>query len=76
MDNRQDELEILDTAGQDEFVQFRHQWMRHKDAYIFVFSLTNRQSLRELDAYVWSGGGGWGGGGWPPPTAADGCHGP
>lgn len=52
VDNRQDNLEILDTAGQDEFTQYRHQWMRHKDAYIFVFSLTNRQSLHELDAYA------------------------
>jgi len=52
VDNRQDNLEILDTAGQDEFTQYRHQWMRHKDGYIFVFSLTNRQSLHELDAYA------------------------
>eukprot|EP00618_Florenciella_parvula_P018193 CAMPEP_0119481186 /NCGR_PEP_ID=MMETSP1344-20130328/9649_1 /TAXON_ID=236787 /ORGANISM="Florenciella parvula, Strain CCMP2471" /LENGTH=414 /DNA_ID=CAMNT_0007515553 /DNA_START=325 /DNA_END=1570 /DNA_ORIENTATION=+ len=52
VDNRQDQLEILDTAGQDEFTQYRHQWMRDKDAYIFVFSLTNKQSLHELDAYA------------------------
>jgi small GTP-binding protein len=41
-------LEILDTAGQDDFESLRPQWMMDKDGYIFVYSMDSAQSLEEL----------------------------
>lgn len=41
-------LDILDTAGQDDFESLRPSWMCDKDGYIFVFSLDEPQSLEEL----------------------------
>lgn len=38
-------LEILDTAGQDDFESLRGQWMMDKDGYIFVYSMDSRVSL-------------------------------
>ena len=32
-------LEILDTAGQEDFSTLRAQWMQNKDGYVFVYSL-------------------------------------
>jgi small GTP-binding protein len=39
VDNIRSKLELIDTAGQEEFTSFRHQWMKDKDAYVFVFRL-------------------------------------
>jgi len=41
-------LDILDTAGQDDFESLRPSWMIDKDGYVFVFSLDQPQSLEEL----------------------------
>lgn len=45
------QLEILDTAGQDDFESLRPQWMMERDAYVFVFALDQGDSLRELDPF-------------------------
>ncbi|OQR95717.1 ras [Thraustotheca clavata] len=44
-------LEILDTAGQDDFESLRAQWMMDKDAYVFVYSMDSRTSLHELQPF-------------------------
>ncbi|KAI9915129.1 hypothetical protein PsorP6_007720 [Peronosclerospora sorghi] len=44
-------LEILDTAGQDDFESLRGQWMIDKDGYIFVYSMDSRISLHELQPF-------------------------
>lgn len=41
-------LEILDTAGQEDFSTLRAQWMQNKDGYVFVYSLTDKASLSTL----------------------------
>ncbi|XP_038073846.1 ras-related protein R-Ras2-like [Patiria miniata] len=41
-------LDILDTAGQDEFNAMREQYMRTGDGFLLVFSLTNRTSFEEI----------------------------
>mmetsp|Transcript_7493 Transcript_7493/g.12032 ORF Transcript_7493/g.12032 Transcript_7493/m.12032 type:complete len:279 (-) Transcript_7493:348-1184(-) len=51
VDNRLCMLELLDTAGQDDFESLRHQWMQDKHGYIFVYSVLDRQSLDELDQF-------------------------
>ena len=45
-------LEILDTAGQDDFESLRPQWMLGKDGYLFVYSMADEKSLHELDPFV------------------------
>ncbi|TMW64509.1 hypothetical protein Poli38472_011389 [Pythium oligandrum] len=44
-------LEILDTAGQDDFESLRGQWMMDKDGYVFVYSMDSRLSLHELQSF-------------------------
>lgn len=42
------QLEILDTAGQDDFESLRPQWMMDKDGYIFVYAM-DREGSAETD---------------------------
>lgn len=51
MGDRTVQLQILDTAGQDDFESLRAQWMMEKDAYVFVFSLNARKSLDALEPF-------------------------
>jgi len=44
-------LEVLDTAGQDDFSALRPQWMMGKDGYIFVFGLDRDGSQNDLAQY-------------------------
>lgn len=44
-------LEVLDTAGQDDFSALRPQWMMGKDGYIFVFGLDKEGSQHDLTQY-------------------------
>ena len=43
-------LNILDTAGQEEFYALRDQYMRSGDGYIIVFSITSITSFLEVNA--------------------------
>lgn len=45
-------LEILDTAGQEDFSTLRAQWMMDKEGYIFVYSLVDRESIDQLYSFV------------------------
>ncbi|KAI1709420.1 ras family domain-containing protein [Ditylenchus destructor] len=38
-------LEVLDTAGQEEFATMREQYLRMGDGFLLVFSVTSRESL-------------------------------
>lgn len=51
VDNASCQLEILDTAGQDDFESLRPQWMQDKNGYIFVYCMTKESSLTELDPF-------------------------
>ena len=44
-------LQILDTAGQEEFQVMRDGWMRNGDCFLLVFSATSRRSFDELETY-------------------------
>ena len=41
-------LNILDTAGEEEYMAMRHGWMEHKDGLLLVFSLASRESFLSL----------------------------
>ena len=45
-------LDILDTAGQEEYSALRDSYVRSGDAYICVCSLTSMQSLVELHGFL------------------------
>ncbi|CAF1022499.1 unnamed protein product [Didymodactylos carnosus] len=47
IDNQIANLEILDSAGQEEFKPMRDQYMRIGEGFLLVFSLTDRSSLDE-----------------------------
>ena len=42
-------VEILDTAGQDEYTPLRETFMGSGDGYLLVYSITDDQTLEELD---------------------------
>ncbi|KAL9084375.1 MAG: hypothetical protein Q9165_008089 [Trypethelium subeluteriae] len=46
--NRHAVLEILDTAGTDQFTAFRELYIRQGHGFLLVFSITSMSSLREL----------------------------
>jgi GTPase KRas protein len=41
-------LDILDTAGQEEFSSMQDHWMRARDGYLFVYSITARTTFEEV----------------------------
>ena len=45
-------LDILDTAGQEEYSAMRDQYMRRGDCFLIVFSITSRSSFEEVDALI------------------------
>jgi len=42
-------LDILDTAGQDEFSALQDQWMREGKGFLLVYSIVSRVSFEEMD---------------------------
>lgn len=48
VDGRQVVLEILDTAGTEQFTSMRDVYMRNGQGFLLVFSITSRSSLAEL----------------------------
>jgi GTPase KRas protein len=43
-------LDILDTAGQEEFAQMQDQWMREGKGFLLVFNVCDKNSLDELES--------------------------
>ncbi|EPQ52697.1 hypothetical protein GLOTRDRAFT_46657 [Gloeophyllum trabeum ATCC 11539] len=41
-------LDILDTAGQEEYKAMRDQYMRTSEGFLLVYSITSRQSFEEI----------------------------
>ena len=44
-------LEIIDTAGQEEYSALRDTYMRTGQGFVLVYSITDRKSLDELDDF-------------------------
>ena len=44
-------LEVLDTAGQEEYTALRDQWIRDGEGFILVYSITNRHSFTRIQKF-------------------------
>ena len=44
-------LEILDTAGQEEFTALRDQWIRDCEGFIIIYSITSRESFEQIAGF-------------------------
>jgi len=48
IDNKTAILDILDTAGQEEFASMQDQWMREGKGFLLVFNLVDKNTFEEL----------------------------
>ncbi|KAL0078622.1 ras-like protein 1 [Phycomyces blakesleeanus] len=44
-------LDVLDTAGQEEYSAMREQYMRNGEGFLLVYSITSRMSFEEIDTF-------------------------
>jgi len=44
-------LDVLDTAGQEEYSAMREQYMRTGEGFLLVYSITSRQSFEEIQVF-------------------------
>jgi len=44
-------LDVLDTAGQEEYSALRSQWIRSGEGFLILYSITDRSSFEEVEAY-------------------------
>lgn len=44
-------LEVLDTAGQEEYTALRDQWIRDGEGFVLVYSITSRSSFGRLQKF-------------------------
>ncbi|KAF7646430.1 hypothetical protein LDENG_00188050 [Lucifuga dentata] len=51
VDGRETRLDILDTAGQEEFGAMREQYMRSGEGFLLVFALNDRGSYHEIQKF-------------------------
>jgi GTPase KRas protein len=51
IDNEPCVLEILDTAGQEEYSAMRDQYIRSGQGFLIVYSIANRRSFEELGEF-------------------------
>jgi GTPase KRas protein len=41
-------LEVLDTAGQEEYITLRHQWIHDGEGFVLVYSISSRSSFARI----------------------------
>jgi GTPase KRas protein len=44
-------LEVLDTAGQEEYTSLRDQWIRDGEGFVLVYSITSEASFKEVERF-------------------------
>jgi len=44
-------LEVLDTAGQEEYTALRDQWIRDGEAFLLVYSISSRKSFNRIHKF-------------------------
>lgn len=48
IDGQPCELEVLDTAGQEDYAPLRSQWIRDGEGFLLVYSVSNRASFQRM----------------------------
>jgi len=48
MDGRPLMVELLDTAGQEEYTQLRDQWIRESEGILLCYSISSRSSFTRI----------------------------
>lgn len=48
MDGRPAVVEILDTAGQEEYTALRDQWIKQSEGFLICYSISSRSSFRRI----------------------------
>ncbi|KAJ3114899.1 Ras GTPase ras2 [Physocladia obscura] len=51
IDNEPCILEVLDTAGQEEYTALRDQWIRDGEGFVLVYSITSRTSFHHIERF-------------------------
>ena len=51
IDGKSAYLDILDTAGQEEYTSMQDQWMREGKGYVLVYSIADRSSFEEIPVF-------------------------
>lgn len=51
IDGQQATLEVLDTAGLEEYSSLRDQWILDGDGFILIYSTTERSSFTRIESY-------------------------
>ena len=51
IDNQSCLLEILDTAGQEEFTALRDQWIRDCEGFVIIYSTTSHFSFEQVPVF-------------------------
>jgi len=51
VDSRMCFVEVIDTAGQEEYATLRDQWVREGQGFILVYSIASRQTFLRLDVF-------------------------
>ncbi|KAI9337571.1 ras family-domain-containing protein [Obelidium mucronatum] len=46
------QLEILDTAGQEEYTALRDQWIRDGEGFVLVYSITARETFYRIERFL------------------------
>ena len=45
-------LDVMDTAGQEEYSAMRNQYIRTGEGFLLVFSIDNMKSFEDIESYV------------------------
>lgn len=51
IDNQSCMLEVLDTAGQEEYTALRDQWIRDGEGFVLVYSISSRSSFARIQKF-------------------------
>lgn len=51
VDDKIEQIEVLDTAGQEEFHSMLDGWIRPADGIVLVYDITNRQTFDEINSF-------------------------
>ncbi|KAJ7804877.1 small GTPase superfamily, partial [Mycena olivaceomarginata] len=52
VDNKLCFLEVLDTAGQEDYAALRDQWVRSGQGFLLVYDITSLPSFKRLEVFL------------------------